>query len=474
MLEQINEVVSKIDGAVWGPPMLILLVGTGIFLTFRLKFIPIRNLGHALASVLSPEARKSGENGDVSAFAALMTTLAATIGTGNIIGVATAMVAGGPGALVWMWIAAFFGLSTKYTECLLAFKYREKNSLGEMAGGPMYTMKNGFKHKKLGLIMAAIFALFAAIASFGIGNLSQANSIALSVKETIGAPAKVTGIILTILTLLVVVGGIQSISKVASVIVPVMAVLYTIFGLAVIIINHQNLPAGLQQIFVMAVDPKAVGGGVLGTITVSVMNSVRYGVARGVFSNEAGLGSAAIAASASSTEDPVKQGYISETGVFFDTIVVCSITGLAIASSGMLGTVGADGKALTGVALTMAAFETAVGPVGKWLVSIGIILFAFSTIIGWEYQGEKSYEYLVHGNRKLILVYRIVYSLIVYVGATQPLELVWNFSDIMNALMAIPNLISLLALNRVAADETERYQKQLVQERKARRKARLA
>lgn len=472
-MDQLNELVTRIDNAVWGPVMLILLVGTGVFLSFRLKFVPVRNLGYALKSVLSPEARKSGKNGDVSAFAALMTTLAATIGTGNIIGVATAMYSGGPGALVWMWISAFFGFSTKYTECMLAFKYREKNAGGEMAGGPMYTMKNGFRNKRVGLILAALFAFFAALASFGIGNLSQANSIASAVRQSFRLPTWITGLILTALTLLVVVGGIQSISKVSSVIVPLMAVLYTVMGVVVIAVNYRNLPTGMEQIFVMAFNPRAIGGGVLGTITATLMNSIRYGIARGVFSNEAGLGSAAIAASASATDDPVQQGYISETGIFFDTIVVCTITGLAIAASGVLGMVGPDGLPLKGVALTMAAFESAVGPLGRWLVSISIILFAFSTIIGWEYQGEKSYEYLVRGNRRLIMGYRIVYSLIVFVGATQSLDLVWNISDIMNALMAIPNLISLLVLSGVAAKETERYQRVLMRKKKEKKENRL-
>jgi AGCS family alanine or glycine:cation symporter len=368
------------------------------------------------------------------------------------------MVAGCPGALVWMGISALFGLSTKYAECLLAFKYREKNTNGEMSGGPMYTMKNGFRNKTAGIIFGTLFALFGALASFGIGNLSQANSISGAIKSSFGVPVSVTGIVLTILTLLVVVGGIQSISKVSSVIVPAMAVLYTIFGLIVIIANHAHLLDGLRQIFVMAVDPQAVGGGVIGAITVSVMNSMRYGVSRGVFSNEAGLGSAAIAASASATEDPARQGYISMTGVFFDTLVVCTITGLAIASSGVLGTVGPDGKVLNGVNLTIAAFDAGVGPGGKWLVTIGIILFAFSTIIGWEYQGEKSFEYLVRNNRTAIMAYRIIFSLVVFFGATQSLELVWDISDIMNALMAIPNLISLLVLSGVVAEETMRYE----------------
>ena len=332
-MERVNEIVGAIDSFVWGPVMLVLLVGTGIFLTVRLRFLPWRNLGYALHSVVSKEARtKKRGTGDVSPFSALMTALAATIGTGNIIGVATAMFSGGPGALVWMWISACFGLTSKFSECMLAIKYREVNEKGEMSGGPMYTMKNAFKNKTFGKTMGFLFALFSVLASFGIGNMTQANSIAGSVTEAFSIPAWITGIILTVLALAIILGGITSISKVSSVVVPGMAIFYVIAGLIVIVGNWQNIPNGLYMIFGMAFNPQAIGGGVLGTITVSVMNSIRYGVARGVFSNEAGLGSAAITAAAATTDDPVRQGYINMTGTFFDTIVVCSITGIAIAA----------------------------------------------------------------------------------------------------------------------------------------------
>lgn len=332
-MERVNEIVGAIDSFVWGPVMLVLLVGTGIFLTVRLRFLPWRNLGYALHSVLSKEARtKKRGTGDVSPFSALMTALTATIGTGNIIGVATAMFSGGPGALVWMWISACFGLTSKFSECMLAIKYREVNEKGEMSGGPMYTMKNAFKNKTFGKTMGFLFALFSVLASFGIGNMTQANSIAGSVTEAFSIPAWITGIILTVLALAIILGGITSISKVSSVVVPGMAIFYVIAGLIVIVGNWQNIPNGLYMIFGMAFNPQAIGGGVLGTITVSVMNSIRYGVARGVFSNEAGLGSAAITAAAATTDDPVRQGYINMTGTFFDTIVVCSITGIAIAA----------------------------------------------------------------------------------------------------------------------------------------------
>lgn len=534
--------------------MLILLVGTGIFLTIRLRFLTWRNLGYAIKKTLSKDSRKKDKGtGDISPFSALTTALAATIGTGNIVGVATAMVSGGPGALVWMWISACFGLTSKFSECMLAIKYREVNEKGEMSGGPMYTMKKGFKHKKVGAVLGWLFALFAVIASFGIGNLTQANSISDSIHSTFNVPVSVTGVILTVLSLIIIVGGIKTISKVSSIVVPFMAVFYIIAGLIVIIGNISNLPAGVAMIFKMAFSVKAVGGGLCGTITAAIMNGMRFGVARGVFSNEAGMGSAAITAAAATTDNPVRQGYINMTGTFWDTIVVCTITGLCIASSGVLGstqtavtgtymTTGneivveaqdtdnkeadaaytyelSDGQivltdskgaelALTPVAsdkldekkgekpadmssgsiagtwsdeagnhylygedgsyvredlvkgapLTILAFESVLGRLGAWLICIGIALFAFSTILGWEYHGEKAFEYLFKGP-KFNMVYRIVFSLIVYIGATVALDIAWSFSDIANALMAVPNLICLIALSGVVAKEVNEFQK---------------
>ena len=461
MMERLNEIVTKVDDFVWGPVMLILLVGTGIFLTIRMKFLPWRNLGYALKSTLSKEARtKSRGEGDVSPFSALTTALAATIGTGNIVGVATAMVSGGPGALVWMWISAAFGITSKFSECMLAIKYREVNAKGEMSGGPMYTMKKGLKNKTLGVILAWFFAFFAVVASFGIGNMTQGNSIASALHATFHVPVRVSGVIITILTLLIIVGGIKSISKVSSVVVPVMAIFYVICGLIVIFGNISNLPSGLSMIFKMAFSVKAVGGGLCGSIVASMMSAMRYGVARGVFSNEAGMGSAAITAAAATTDNPVRQGYINMTGTFWDTIVVCTITGLAIASSGVLGTTDAAGNMLTGSDVTIAAFETVLGSAGGWLVTIGITLFAFSTILGWEYHGEKAFEYLF-GTHKYNMIYRIAFSLVVYVGCTQTLSLVWNFSDIANALMAIPNLICMLLLSGEIAKDIEAFQREI-------------
>lgn len=460
-MEQLNAIITKIDDFVWGPVMLILLVGTGIFLTIRTRFLTWRNLGYALKSTLSKEARtKSRGEGDVSPFSALTTALAATIGTGNIVGVATAMVSGGPGALVWMWISAAFGLTSKFSECMLAIKYREVNEKGEMSGGPMYTMKKGIKNKTLGSALAWLFALFAVIASFGIGNMTQGNSISGALHATFHIPTWITGIVITVLALLIIVGGIKSISKVSSVVVPVMAIFYVICGLIVIVGNIANLPSGLAMIFKMAFSVEAVGGGLCGSIVASMMNAMRYGVARGVFSNEAGMGSAAITAAAATTDNPVRQGYINMTGTFWDTIVVCTITGLAIASSGVLGMTDSAGDYLTGSDITIAAFKTVLGTSGGWLVTIGITLFAFSTILGWEYHGEKAFEYLL-GTHKYNMFYRVLFSLVVYLGCTQTLNLVWSFSDIANALMAIPNLICMLILSKEVAQDIKVFQPEI-------------
>ena len=459
-MKEFSELIQKIDDFVWGPAMLVLMVGTGIILTVRTRFLTWRNLGHAIKSTFSKEARSTKGDGDVSSFSALTTALAATIGTGNIVGVATAMVSGGPGALVWMWISAAFGLSSKFSECMLAVKYREINEKGEMCGGPMYTMRNALKHKKLGAVMGWLFAFFSTIASFGIGNMTQGNSISSALQATFHVPVEATGVIISILVLIIIIGGIKTISSVSSVVVPVMALFYMLCGLIVIFGNLHNLPAGLSMIFQMAFSVKAIGGGMCGTIVASMMNAMRFGVARGVFSNEAGMGSAAISASAASTDSPVQQGYINMTGTFWDTIVVCTITGLAIASSGVLGMTDASGELIEGSALTIEAFKTVLGTPGAWLVSIGITLFAFSTILGWEYQGEKAWEYLM-GTHRYNMIYRIVFSLVVYIGCTQTLKLVWSFSDIANALMAIPNLICLLLLSGEVAEDIRTYQKTL-------------
>ncbi|MDE6659789.1 MAG: sodium:alanine symporter family protein [Eubacterium sp.] len=458
-MEKLQSILDSIDGVVWGPITLVLLVGTGIFLSFRLRFIPWKMLPKSLKTIFSPESRKSEKEGGISPFSALMTALAGTIGTGNIVGVATAMVTGGPGALVWMWIAAAFGISTKYAECALAVKYRSTNEKGEYVGGPMYTIRNAFKHKGFAAFLAGAFAVFTVFASFGIGNLSQANSISESIHNTFSVPTWVTGILLAALVVLVIFGGIKAISKVASVLVPIMAVFYIVCGIAVIAMNYKNIPSGVATIFSMAFGGKAIGGGIAGAITASVMNSMRYGIARGVFSNEAGLGSAAISASSVSTEEHVSQGFINMCGTFIDTIVVCTITGLAIASSGVLGSKDANGEFVQGANLTISAFSSVLGKAGAIIITIGILMFAFSTILGWEYQGEKALEYLF---KKPIVcyIYRVIFAIFVFVGSTVALDIAWSFSDIANGLMAIPNLISLLVLSGVLASDTKKYYEQ--------------
>jgi AGCS family alanine or glycine:cation symporter len=463
--------VSRLDEIIWGPGMLALLVGTGIFLSLRTRFLPWRNMGYALRCVLSREARSSARGpGDVSPFSALMTALAATIGTGNIVGVATALVSGGPGALVWMELSALFGVSSKFSECMLAVKYRERNDRGEMSGGPMYVLKNGLGGR-LGALLGGAFALFAMAAALGIGDMTQANSIAISLRSAFGLSPSLTGAVLTVLTLGIVLGGIKSISRIASVVVPAMAVLYLSAGLLVILGNLPNLPAAMTAMFRMAFSAEAVSGGAVGAVTASMADAARYGVARGCFSNEAGLGSAAITAASASAKDPVGQGYINMTGTFFDTFLVCTVTGLAICSSGMLGALDpATGQVADGAALTMLAFSTVLGERGAALVTVCITLFAFSTILGWEYHGEKAFEFLF-GSRR-VLLYRVIYALAVYVGATEELTLIWGISDIFNALMAIPNLLGLLLLSGVVSREIRAYEPQVALRRQAWRRGR--
>lgn len=460
-MEQAAALLRRIDDLVWGPPMLILMLGTGIYLMVRMRFLPIRNLGYALKSVMSfKEKETEQKEGDISSFSSLMTELAATIGTGNIVGVATAMVLGGPGALVWMMISALIGLSTKLAESLLSVKYRTVNEKGEISGGPMYTLCTAFPFRRAGKILGILFALFAVLASFGMGNMTQSNSISLALEETFGISESLSGLVVTILTILVILGGIKSISKITQIVVPCMAVFYMAGAILVILVNIRNLPAGIIQIIKMAFSPKAIAGGAGGTIVASMQQSLRWGVSRGVFSNEAGLGAAGISAAAANTDDPVRQGYVSMTGVFFDTVVICLVTGLALAASGVIGIADQNGIPVTGAALTIAAFSTTFGRWGGTLVSIGIVLFAFATIIGWEYQGEKAFEFLVK-KPDYCIIYRFLYALTTFVGAVCTLDVVWDFSDIMNALMAVPNLICVLVLSKTACDEVFRYQKKI-------------
>ncbi|MCI8848938.1 MAG: alanine:cation symporter family protein [Oscillibacter sp.] len=435
----------------WGPGTLALLLGTGLFLTVRMDFLPWRNLGYALRSALGREARRTGRDG-VPPFSALMTALAATIGTGNIVGVATALTAGGPGALLWMEVSAFAGLATKYTECMLAVKYRRRDSRGIWHGGPMYVMRSVLG--KPGTLLGAFFALSAVGASFGIGGMTQANSIAGALETVFGVPLWISGPAAALLALAVMLGGVWSISKVCTALIPAMGIFYLAAGLAVIFGNLENLPAALAEIFTGALSPRAAAGGIAGA---GVREAVRWGVARGVFSNEAGLGSAAISAASASTGSPVQQGYISMTGNVIDTMIICTVTGLAVCCSGVLGAADAAGQPVNGGALTILAFRTALGPLGAAFVAVSIVLFAFSTILGWEYQGETAFVYLF--GEKTLPLYRLLFCLTVAWGAAERLEVVFRLSDVCNALMCIPNLFCLLLLSGEAARETRDFQK---------------
>lgn len=447
--------IKDLDNAIWGPWMLILLAGTGIYLMVKLDFLPLKRLKIALLTAFGGGEKKTGEKG-VSSFAALTTELAATIGTGNIVGVSTAMVLGGPGALLWMILAGISGMAIKLVESTLAVKYRSFNDKGEPVGGPMYILRNAFPNKRAGKILGSLFAVFAVMASLGMGNMTQSNSIADAVRETFGVSAYKTGFVVTIVTILVVLGGIRSISRVTRIMVPFMGIFYIAGTFIVILLHLRELPGALTQIVQMAFCPEAAAGGVLGNMTVSVFDSVRFGISRGVFSNEAGLGVSGISAASASTDDPVRQGYISMTSVFLDTCVICSMTGLALAVSGVLGMVDETGQPVTGTALTIAAFRNTFGEAGACFVSICIVLFAFATIAGWAYQGEKAFEFLFPGAGKCML-YRFFYALTAYVGAVASLELVWDFSDICNGLLVIPNLCGVLVLSKKICKEIREY-----------------
>ena len=458
--------IRQLDNLVWGPALLLLLLESGSYLMLRLRFLPLRNLKFALKCAFggdSPPGKNTlgkgsgrASSGSVSSLASLTTELATTLGIGNIIGVAMAMVLGGPGALFWMVATSIVGMATKLVESMLSVKYRGKNQKGQSAGGPMYTCLHAFPGKP-GRILGTLFALLAVTASFGMGNMTQSNSIADTLWVSFRVPKADTGLFLTILTVLVVIGGISVIGKVTQVLVPFMGVFYLLGALAVILVHWRNLPGAVAGILTAAFHPQAVSGGIFGTVTVSAYQSLRWGVARGIFSNEAGIGASGITAAAADTEDCVKQGYISMTGVFLDTAVVCTITGLAFAVSGVLSLTDANGAPLTGTALTLAAFSTVLGDWGNSFVSACIVLFAFATVIGWAYQGERAFEYLLGGSTKYNIWYRFIYGLTAFVGCVCPLEVVWNFSDICNGLMAVPNLICVLALSGSACREIRAY-----------------
>jgi AGCS family alanine or glycine:cation symporter len=438
----LSKLFSLVSNWVWGPPMLLLLVGTGIYLTIRLKGIQIRGLLHALYLAFIVRKEK-GAKGDITHFQALMTALAATVGTGNIAGVATAIFSGGPGALFWMWMTGLFGMATKYAEAVLAVKYRVKDKRGEMCGGPMYYLSLGLKKPWLG----TLFAIFAAVSAFGIGNMVQSNSVAEAVRVTFHIPNWTTGIILTVLTGLVILGGIRSIARVTEYLVPIMIVVYMVSALVVLFLEWDKIPQVFSLVFSKALTPTAALGGFAGA---TVKEAVRFGVARGVFSNESGLGSSPIAAAAAQTTTPTAQALVSMTQTFIDTIIVCSMTGFVILVTG------AWTSGATGSELTAKAFSAALpGNWGHLVVTVGLILFAYSTVLGWCYYGEKSIEYLL--GETSVMPYRLLFTLFVFIGTFTQLELVWSFADIMNGLMALPNLIGLLVLAGVVVEETNRY-----------------
>ncbi len=439
-MEAIETLLANISNWLWGWGMIVLLLGTHLFLTIRLK-VPQRKLWTAMRLSVTKDRDASG---DVSQFAALATSLAATLGTGNIIGVATAVALGGPGAVLWCWLTGVLGIATKYGEGLLAIKYRVQTPEGEMLGGPMYALERGLGLKWLGIIFAALTAL----AAFGIGNTVQANSISLLLNENYGISVHITAAIMALLVALVIIFGIKGISKVCSALVPVMAIFYVVGCIYILILNWGVMGETVSIIFNSAFTPQAAGGGFVGS---TILMAARYGIARGLFSNESGLGSAPIVAAAAQTRNPVRQALVSSTGTFWDTVIVCALTGLVLVSSIIAYP---DIDCSQGGALTNAAFSK-IPYIGTTILAVGIITFAFSTILGWTYYAEKCIEYL--GGRKWIKVYRVVWIIVLYFGSVMQLNVVWHLADSLNALMAIPNIISLLLLSGVIAKETNKY-----------------
>lgn len=439
-MENLNEFFTLLSGLLWGWPMIILLLGTHIFLTIRLRF-PQRHLWTAIKLSIR---RDKDAAGNVSQFGALATALAATIGTGNIVGVATAVALGGPGAVLWCWLTGLFGISTKYAEGLLAVKYRVKTKDGRLLGGPMYALERGLGWKW----MAVLFAVFTAIASFGIGNTVQANAIATLTFETYQIDPIITGLVIAVLIGLVVLGGIKSIARVCTALVPFMAFFYVIGCIVILFMNGQYVWPAIKLICTSAFSPEAAGGGFVGS---TVMLAARYGIARGLFSNESGMGSAPIVASAAQTRNPVRQALVSSSGTFWDTVVICALTGLVIVSSVIAYP---DISYENGATLTKMAFSK-IPYIGAPLLTFGLLTFAFSTILGWELYGERAVEYLK--GRRWTVYYRVLYIVAVFIGSIMNLSVVWNLADCMNALMAIPNLLSLLFLNGILVHETRKY-----------------
>lgn len=439
-MDTINSFFQLLSSFLWGWPMIILLLGTHIFLTIRLR-IPQRKL---LTGIRLSVQRDKGAQGDVSQFGALTTAMAATIGTGNIVGVATAVALGGPGAVLWCWLTGVFGIATKYAEGLLAVKYRIRDENGQTYGGPMYALERGLGMKWLALL----FASFTALASFGIGCTVQANSIALLANETFGMPTPLVGIIVCILTALVILGGVKSISRVCTILVPFMAFLYVVGCIVILFMNGSYVWQAVQLIFQSAFNPSAAGGGFVGA---TVMIAARYGIARGLFSNESGMGSAPIVAAAAQTRNPVRQALVSSTGTFWDTVIICALTGLVLVTSIIAYP---DISYTDGAALTKVAFSK-IPYIGAPLLTFGILTFAFSTILGWSYYGESAVNYIEkHRSNRF---YRILYIVALFFGSIVNLDIIWNIADSMNALMTIPNLVALLLLSKVAAQETNKY-----------------
>ena len=440
--------LDKVDAFVWGPAMLVLLLGTGLYLTLAMGFMPIRRVGSGFRLLWRGRRAGEGEPGEITPFQSLMTALSATIGTGNIAGVATAIALGGPGAVFWMWMTALVGMATKYAEAVLAIKYREVDSEGRYVGGPMYYIKNGLGRHWAWL--GFLFALFAALAGFGIGNMVQSNSVTAAVSANFGTPDWVTGLVMATLTFLVIIGGVKRIAAVAEFLVPLMAIAYVAGGLFIVALNITDVPEGLMFIVRNAFTDTAATGGFAGA---AVWAGLRFGVARGIFSNEAGLGSAAIAHAAAKSNDPVQQGLIAMLGTFIDTIIVCTITALVIVTvhvpvemadgSTQMMAAWASGK--TGAELSALAFGAGLPAGGTWIVTFGLMLFAFTTILGWSYYGERAAEYLF--GVRIIMPYRYLWVIFVFVGSVIQLNLVWTIADIMNALMAVPNLIALILLS---------------------------
>ena len=440
-MEAFNNIVTAINGVVWGPIMLVLLIGTHVLLTIRTKFIQRKTFTGVKLSV-TPDEEASG---DIGGFAALATALAATIGTGNIVGVATAVGTGGPGAVFWMWFTGLLGMATKYGEAILAVKYRVKAKDGSYIGGPMYALERGLGQKWLGVL----FALFTAIACFGIGNMTQGNSIAESVNGTFGVPKFATGAVLMVVTGMVILGGVKSISKVCEKLIPFMAGLYILGCVVILVINGAYVGPAFAAIVKGAFNPQAMGGGFVGA---TIVMCIRAGVSRGLFTNESGLGSAPIVDACAATRNPARQALISMSGVFWDTIVVCLLTGLVLVSSIIKDPVGMEG--LKGAQMTAGAFN-AIPVIGPAVLTFGLITFAWSTILGWSYYGERAWVYLV--GVKSIMPFRIAWTLVVFVGCVAALDVVWNVADTLNACMAFPNMVALIGLSGVIASETKKY-----------------